>query len=203
MPTFATRLSKFESLAKTKKASTATCSLAETQPEKTLHCWGCGESGHAKNDPNCLKNMKKKGESIEKPNQKIKTVRAGEKSKKQLKCTHCGRLNHHLDHSFVLHPKKRPISEKEKALEAKIGELEKRFNIVASLGSVTDAKWTSRVGAIEPSTNPYMFGASKEMVAVAATRAQSPAKLVIPTVDETRDIGRTRHSGSPDHIGQA
>ena len=100
-----------------------------------------------------------------------------------MKCTHCGRLNHHLDHSFVLHPKKRPISEKEKALEAKIGELEKRFNTVALVCQITNAKWTSRVGATEPRTDPYMFGAFREMVGATATHAQSTAKLVTPTVN--------------------
>ena len=76
--------------------------------------------------------MKKKGQFTKKPKQKIETIRASEKlKKKQLKCTHCGRLNHDLDHSFVLHPKKRPILVEEKALDAKIVELEKRFNTVA------------------------------------------------------------------------
>ena len=88
--------------------------------------------------------MKKKDQSTEKPEQKIETVSAEEKSKKeQLKCTHCSRLNHDSDHSFVLHPEKRSISEKEKALETKIAELEKWFNTVASLGQATNAKWTS------------------------------------------------------------
>ena len=82
-----------------------------------------------------------------------------------------------------------------KALEAKTIEVKKRFNIVASLGQVTNAKWTSRVGAIESRINPYMNGASEEMVAAGATLAQSAAKLVTPIVDETRNIGRTRHNG--------
>ena len=123
--------------------------------------------------------------------------------KKQLKCNHCDRINHDLDHCFALHLEKRPIFEKEKTLEAMIAELEERLNIVASLGQVSNAKWTSWVGATEPSIDPFMFSASWEMVAAAATRTQSAAKLVMPTVDETRDIEWTRHSGSPDHIGQA
>ena len=48
-----------------------------------------------------------------------------------------------------------------------------------------------------------MFGASGEMIAAAATRAKSAAKTATPTVDEARCIGRTRHSGSFNHIGQA
>ena len=31
---------------KSKKATIATSSLVQTEPEKTLHYWGCGESGH-------------------------------------------------------------------------------------------------------------------------------------------------------------
>ena len=156
-----------------KKATTATSSLAEIQREKTLHSWRCQEFGHTKNDLNFLKNLKKKGQSTKKPKQKIETVRVGEKSKKkELKCTHCGRLNHDLDHCFVLHCEKCPMSEKEKAMEAKIAELEKRFNIVALLGQVTNAEWTSQVGVSESTTNPYTFGASGKMVVAAATRAQ-------------------------------
>ena len=68
---------------KSKKASTATSSLTETQPEKTLHCWGCGGSGHTKNDANYPKNLMKKDQSTKKPKLKIERVRAGEKSKKK------------------------------------------------------------------------------------------------------------------------
>ena len=48
-----------------------------------------------------------------------------------------------------------------------------------------------------------MFGSSGQMVPATATRVQSAAKLVTPTIDETTDIGRTCHSGSSDHIGEA
>ena len=74
---------------------------------------------------------------------------------------------------------------------------------MASLGQVSNAKWTSQVEDRESSTNRYMLGASREMEAALATRAQLAAKLVTPTVDESRDIGPTRHSGLPDLIGQA
>jgi hypothetical protein len=46
---------------KSRRVATTTSSLAETQPDKgqrILHCWGCGESGHSKNDPNCPKKKK-------------------------------------------------------------------------------------------------------------------------------------------------
>jgi len=47
-----------------------------------------------------------------------------------------------VDHCFILHPKKRSTLQKEKALEAKIVEFERQFNIVASLGQITKAKLT-------------------------------------------------------------
>ena len=158
---------------KSKKATNATSSLVETQSEKTLHCWGCGEFSHTKNDPNCPKNLKKKDQFTKKPKHKIDRIKARHKSKKkQLKCSHCGRLNHDLDHCFVLHSEKRSVLEKEKALESKIAEFEKTFNNVASLGQVTKSKWTSRVGATESTINPYMFGAFREMVAAVAACGQ-------------------------------
>ena len=52
---------------KPKKVTTVTICLVETEPEKTLHCCGCRESGHTKNDPNFPKNLKKKGHSTKKP----------------------------------------------------------------------------------------------------------------------------------------
>lgn len=189
-------------ISKPKKAATATSSLAKTQPEKTLHCWGCGESGHTKNDPNCPK--KKKAQNTEKPKQKTEVAKTGEKSKKeQLKCTHCGKLNHSEDHCFILHPDKRPASEKEKALEAKIAALEAKFKTVASLGQVTESRVTSSAGTSTSAPDIYMFGASGQMVAAAATRAQTSAKAVAPTTDEPQDSGRARHSGLSDQIGQA
>ena len=187
---------------KSKKAATATSSLAETQPEKPVHCWGCGEAGHTKNDPNCPK--KRRAPQPEKAKQRAEVVKTVEKAKKkQLKCSHCGKLNHDDDHCFLLHPEKRPVSEKEKALEAKLAELEKRFKTVASLGQVTNSRVFSRGGADTSTSDIYMFGASGEMMAAVATRAQAAAKVVTPAVDESTDLGRTRHSGSPDHIGQA
>ena len=187
---------------KSKKAATATSSLAETQPEKTLHCWGCGESGHTKNDPNCPK--KKKGQQPETSRPKIEVAKTVEKAKKkQLKCNHCNKLNHDDDHCFILHPEKRPVSEKEKALEAKIAELEKKFQTVASLGQVGDSRVVSRGGTGTSTSDIYMFGASGELVGAAATRAQTAANVRTPPVDEAGGVGRTRHSGSLDHIGQA
>jgi len=46
---------------KSKRIVTATSSLAATQPvkeQKILHCWGCGEAGHAKNDPIVIRRRK-------------------------------------------------------------------------------------------------------------------------------------------------
>ena len=38
---------------KSRKAVVATSSLAETQLKKTIHCWGCVEGQHIKNDLTC------------------------------------------------------------------------------------------------------------------------------------------------------
>jgi len=46
---------------KHKKVATTISGLPEIQLKKspkTLHCWGCGKSSYAKNDPNCLKKKK-------------------------------------------------------------------------------------------------------------------------------------------------
>ena len=61
------------------------------------------------------------------------------------------------------------------------------------LGEAANAKCTFWVETTESIRDPYVFGATGEMV----------AKIVTPTIDESRDIRRTRHSGSPDHISQA
>ena len=69
-----------------------------------------------------------------------------------MKCSHCGRLNHSEENCFILHPKKRPASEKEKALEAKIAALEAKFKTVASLGQVTGS-------GVSPSARAHTSGA--------------------------------------------
>ena len=74
---------------------------------------------------------------------------------------------------------------------------------MASLDKVTISKGTYRFGAIESTTDPYVFGASGEIVAAVATRAQLVSKTVTPTVGEARNIGCTRKKGLPNDIGQA
>lgn len=49
---------------------------------------------------------------------------------------------------------------KEKALEAKIVDLERKFKTVASLCQVIDSRVTSRVEASTFALNIYMFGTS-------------------------------------------
>lgn len=58
-------------------------------------------------------------------------------------------------------------------------------------------------GMLAESHPVYMFGSSREMVAANATHTQTTAKRVTPTVDETIDIERTRHTSSLDLIGHA
>jgi len=44
-------------------------------------------------------------------------------------------------------------------------------------------------------SNIYMFGTFEEMMVEVATHAQTSTKMVTPSVDESRDIGCTRHKG--------
>ena len=120
-----------------------------------------------------------------------------------MKCSHCGRLNHSEENCFILHPEKRPASEKEKALEAKIAALEAKFKTVASLGQVTGSGVSPSARAHTFGSDVYMFGASGEMAAAVATRAQTLANPVVSTTAGPQENMRARHSGLLDHIGQA
>jgi hypothetical protein len=138
---------------KSKRIVTVTNSLAETQPvkeQKILHCWGCEEAVHSKNDPNCPKN--KKTQPLKKLKQKIEPVKAGDNSKKrQLKCNHCGGTNHDVDHCFQLHSDMRPASyiigksPREQSFEAKVAELEQKLKSSASF-----VKFLSRMWMVAP-----------------------------------------------------
>jgi len=77
------------------------------------------------------------------------------------------------------------------------------FNIVASLGQVTEAKLTFQTIASGFASDLYMFGVAREMVvSIVATHVQTIAKLVAPPLDVTKDSGCVQHSGLLDHIGQ-
>lgn len=93
------------------KLATATSSLAEVQPKKIVHCWGCGEANHTEKDPNC---SKKKIVGEEKAKPKPDTTKSREKTwgkeKKAVECSHCGKSVHSEENCFVLHPGKRPTS---------------------------------------------------------------------------------------------
>ena len=93
---------------------------------------------------------------------------------KQLRCFHCGRNNHAVDNYFALHPEKHSSSERENALEAKIGALKERFKILASSGQILNSPSSSKAQASFSTPDYYMFGASGEVVSSAAvTRAQT------------------------------
>ena len=49
----------------------------------------------------------------------------------------------------------------------------------------------------------YFYGASGEVVAAVATRAQTTAQAVAPSSTVSGASGRPRHTGLPDHIGQS
>ena len=79
-----------------------------------------------------------------------------------------------MENCFALHPEKRPTSERENAMEAKIGALEERFKSVASSGQILDSPSTSGTKASSSTPDYYMFGASGQVVSSAVvTRAQT------------------------------
>ena len=159
---------------KFRKAPAAAAGLAETEVDKTLYCWSCGRACHAKKD--CPSKSKHAQTPKRKPTVPAKdpTKDAGNQLSKQLKCFHCGRNNHAVENCFVLHPEKRPSTDREKALEAKVGALEERFKNLASSGQISDVPSSSGAQASSSTPDYYMFGASGEVVSSAAvTRAQS------------------------------
>ena len=94
---------------KSRKAPVATAGLAEAEADKTLYCWSCGESGHAKKD---CPSKQKKAPTAERPKRKA-VFPAKDSAKdtakhlpKQLTYSHCGKPNHTKDHCFSLHPEK-------------------------------------------------------------------------------------------------
>ena len=185
----------------------ATSSLAETQPvkeQRTLYCWGYGEAGHSKNDPNCPK--KKKTQPLGKLKQKIEPVKAGDISKKiQFKCNHCGGTNHDVDHCFQLHHGMRPASyvtgksPREQSLEAKVAELEQKLKFSASFAHISEP----HAGGSISGADMYMFGASGEVVAAGSTRSQTLADAVASTSGGSNEVSRPRHAGPTDQVGQA
>ena len=91
-----------------------------------------------------------------------------------------------MENSFALHPEQHPSSEREKALEAKIGTLEERFKSLVN------------------SSTPYyyMFRASGEVMSSAAViRAQTVLRATASTTGESVDNLRARDNGPVDQIG--
>ena len=194
---------------KPKKLTTASGSLAEAQPEKVVHCWGCGEAGHTKGDPNC---SKKKGASTGTAKSKPETAKfgdkAGGKGKKPVICSHCGKSGHSDENCFALHPEKRPTSSSAssnavKSLQAELAELKKQMSAMASLGQVADTRTPVRHPDSSSVMDAYLYGASGEVVAAVATRAQTTAQSVSPASIPATSGNRPRHGGLPDHIGQS
>ena len=194
---------------KPKKLAIATSSLAEAQPEKVVHCWACGEAGHTKGDPKCSK-KKQEGSVAAKPKAEVakSSDKAGGKGKKPPTCSHCGKTGHTDENCFVLHPEKRPSSSsREKTLEAEIAELKKKLSASASLGQVADVRAPVRPPPSSAAMDAFLYGASGEVVAAVATRAQTTAQSVAPTSSSPPPPvvvgGRPRHVGLPDQIGQS
>lgn len=101
-----------------------------------MYCWRCNKSNQIKNNLNYHKKMK--AIHKEKSKQKTKMAKAKNKSKKnQLKYIYYGKLNQNEDNCFILYPHKRHALDKKKASIAKIIELKKKFNSMASFSQIT------------------------------------------------------------------
>ena len=101
-------------------------------------------------------------------------------------------------------PEKRPSTDREKTLEAKIGALEDMFKNLASSGQISDVPSSSGAQANSSTPDYYMFGTSGEVVSSAAvTHAQSVSRVTPPTTGKTVESLRTRNSGHADQIDQA
>ena len=84
--------------------------LAEAEVDKTLYCWSCGQTVHAKKDcPSKPRHAHNVGNPKQKPVVPAKDCTKGACNHlpKQLKCSHCGRNTHAVENCFVLHPEKR------------------------------------------------------------------------------------------------
>jgi hypothetical protein len=170
---------------KPRKARVAAAGLAETEVDKTLYCWACGRAGHTKKD--CPSKPKHAQNPKRKPivPAKDSTKGAGNQLPKQMKCSHCGRNNHAVENCFALHPEKRFSTDREKALEAKVGALEERFKNLAASGQISNVPSFSGAQASSSTPDYYMFGASGEIVSSAAvTRAQYVSRATPPTTGE-------------------
>lgn len=75
--------------------------------------------------------------------------------------------------------------------------------MVVSLNQMSDSKVIFHDNTCNSIPDIYMFGYSGEMMLAIVIRAQATAKVVMLSMDESRDIGHNRHNGSPDYIGQA
>ena len=154
---------------KSGKALVATVRLAEVEADKTLYYWSCGELGHAKKD---CPFKQKKAPTAERPRRKTifpakdPTKDTAKHLLKQLACFHCGKPNHTKDHCFILHPEKQPLSAWEKAMEAKLGDLEEKFKSLASSGQILTSSAPSGAKASSSTPHYYMLGAFGEVVSI-------------------------------------
>ena len=79
-----------------------------------------------------------------------------------------------MENFFALNPKKRPSSDRKKALEGNIEALEERFKSLASSGQILDSPFSFGAKASSSILDYYMFRASGEVMnSVALTCAQT------------------------------
>ena len=104
--------------------------LAETEGNKILYFWSCGQLGHPKKDCS-LKQMwayttnNPKRMPIVPTNNSTKE--AGKYSPKWLKCFHYGRNNHKVENYFVLHLEKNIFFPNGEVVGGKVWRLGREF----------------------------------------------------------------------------
>ena len=87
-----------------------------------------------------------------------------------------------MENCFVLHPEKRPSSDREKTLDAKISALEEKFKNLASSDQILDLPSSSSAKVSSSTLDYYTFGALEEVVSSATmTCAQSVSRATPST----------------------
>ena len=90
-----------------------------------------------------------------------------------------------------------------KALQAELAELKKKMSTMASLGQVVHSQSSRGRRRSPSSTDDFLFGASGEVLAAVATRAQTIAQTGSPPTVPVDTVSRPRHAGLPDQIDQS
>ena len=109
-----------------------------------------------------------------------------------------------MENCFALHPKKCLFFERKKTLEAKLGALEERLENLASSDQIFESLVPPEAKASSSTPDYYMFGASGNVVSLAAmTRTQFMLQAPPMTTGEPVETSWARNNGLADQIDQA